>query len=484
MSLIERLSDWTLFSIIFIIILAVLGSAEGLRKYTHRPPESTRKFIHIFVGLIICLCPLIFKVNYQIIILSFLFIGINAYLLFSKKFESMHVTSRKSYGTIYFPFSVLILSYFWWDKPISFILTILVLTLADPIAAIFGAKERIVFTPWVDQKSIRGSLAMFSSSFLIIILGTDILSKYYGSAFLLPFPILFGLGVFTALSATLSELVSCKGSDNLSIPIVTFLSYEIYLINYTHGTLFQLLSWTLLSIIIFTIANKKNSVTINGAIAGYLLGIIIFGSGGWKWITPLVFFFISSSILSHLKTKVASRREITQLLANGGIASICAIVYIFWDSTYPSVLYLGAIAAATADTWGTEIGYYSRKSPNLIFSNKKVPKGTSGGITYLGTFGSIIGGLAIGLIGELSFGIENLIFPITIAGISGSLFDSTLGNYVQGKYLCNKCNNMIEKRSHCNDPTSLISGSRWIDNNMVNFLNTLFGAIVAYLIWI
>ena len=90
----------------------------------------------------------------------------------------------------------------------------------------------------------------------------------------------------------------------------------------------------------------------------------------------------------------------------------------------------------------------------------------------------------IGLIGELSLGIENLIFPITIAGISGSLYDSTLGNYVQGKYLCNKCNNIIEERSHCNDPTSLISGSRWIDNNMVNFLNTLVGAVVAYIIWI
>jgi len=38
MNLIERLSDWTLFSIIFIIIFAVLGSAEGLRKYTNKPP--------------------------------------------------------------------------------------------------------------------------------------------------------------------------------------------------------------------------------------------------------------------------------------------------------------------------------------------------------------------------------------------------------------------------------------------------------------
>ena len=373
MYIFEQLNDWTIFGIIFVSIFFVLGIAETIRNYTGRPPESTRKFVHVFIGLIICFCPILFKVNYQLITLSSLFIVINTYLLLSEKFKSMNATSRKSYGTIYFPFSVLISSFFWWDKPISFMLAILVLTLADPIAAIFGAKQRHVFIPWIDKKSMQGSLAMFSVSFLIILLGTDILSQLYGSNFFIPLPILFGLAIFTALSATLAELVSFRGSDNLSIPIITFISYEIYLINYTHGTLFQLLSWTLLSIIIFTIANKKNSLTINGSITGYLLGIIIFGSGGWEWITPLVFFFISSSILSHIKTKVASGRDITQLLANGGIAATCAIVYIFWDSTYPSVLYLGAIAAATADTWGTEIGYYSRSSPNLIFSNKSTP---------------------------------------------------------------------------------------------------------------
>ena len=227
----------------------------------------------------------------------------------------MNATSRKSYGTIYFPFSVLILSFFWWDKPISFILAILVLTLADPIAAIFGAKQRHVFIPWIDKKSMQGSLAMFSASFLIILLGTDILSQLYGSNFFIPLPILFGLAIFTALSATLAELVSFRGSDNLSIPIITFISYEIYLINYTRGTLTDLLLWAILSIIIFTFAYKKQSLSLSGAIGGYLLGIIIFGAGGWNWITPLVFFFISSSILSTIKRKKSSRRDLVQTVS-------------------------------------------------------------------------------------------------------------------------------------------------------------------------
>ena len=74
----------------------------------------------------------------------------------------MNATSRKSYGTIYFPFSVLILSIFWWDKPISFILSILILTLSDPIAAIFGSQQSYKFTPWIDKKS-NSQYAMIAS---------------------------------------------------------------------------------------------------------------------------------------------------------------------------------------------------------------------------------------------------------------------------------------------------------------------------------
>ena len=484
MYIFEQLNDWTIFGIIFVTIFFVLGIAETIRNYTGRPPESTRKFVHVFIGLIICFCPILFKVNIQLILLSSLFIAINTYLLLSEKFKSMNATSRKSYGTIYFPLSVLILSFFWWDKPISFMLAILVLTLADPIAAIFGAKQPHIFIPWIDKKSMQGSLAMFSASFLIILLGTDILSKFYGSNFFIPLPILFGLAIFTALSATLAELVSFRGSDNLSIPIITFISYEIYLINYTHGTLTDLLLWSILSIIIFTFANKKHSLSLSGAIGGYLLGIIIFGAGGWNWITPLVFFFISSSILSNIKRKKSSKRNIVQILANGGFPTICAIEYIFWGSPYSLILYLGAISSATADTWGTEIGYFSKSSPRLILSKKKVSRGTSGAITYLGTLGSIFGGFIIGLIGQKFFGIDNLIIPITIAGFLGSLFDSMLGNYIQGKYKCKECNITIEEQSHCNNSAILISGSKFIDNDMVNFLNTLFGAITAYLIWL
>ena len=483
MNLFSSINEWILFGTIFLGIFGILGISEWIRKSLGKPPESTRKFVHIFVGLIVSICPLLFKSNIQLITLSSLFTIINLILLKLNKFSSLHGTSRKSYGTVYFPLSVFILSFFWWDKPISLILSILVMTLADPIAATVGQKSHTTFIPWRDHKSQRGSLAMFGASAIIIMLGTDILARIYGAAFLIPLPVLVGASLFTAFAATLAESVSFKGTDNLSTPIITFLSYEIFLINYTHGTLSTLLIWTFFSLVIFGLAWNRRSLSSSGAISGYLVGIIVFGAGGWLWITPLVFFFISSSILSHLHQKKYAERNILQVLANGGAGALFSIYYFFWQFPPAIVLYLVAIGAATADTWATEIGFYSKSKPRLVFSKKIVDHGVSGGIIFLGIVGSILGALIIGILGEEILGLNDLLIPLCVAGLLGSLTDSILGRFIQAQFKCTKCDEQTEDRYHCDKKTIRIFGSRWIGNDMVNFINTIVGAGIAYVLW-
>jgi len=483
MLLLISLNDWTLFGIIFTGIIIVLGMAEFIRHYMKWAPESTRQFIHIFIGLIVASGPFIFKANLQLITLSILFIVTNMILLMSGKVKSMHATERKSYGTVYFPMAVLIMSYFWWDKPISFILAIIVLTIADPTAAFIGKNGRTTFIPWRDKKSRRGSLAMFGITILIIMLGTDILARVYHATFLIPLPVLIGLSIFTAFSAALAESISFRGSDNLSTPLITFLSYEIFLINYTHGTLPQLLVWTVISIGIFSLAWKQKSLSTSGAISGFLMGIIIFGAGGWPWITPLVFFFISASVLSHLHHKPYSHRNILQILANGGVGTIFAIIYFFTNFPPAIVLYLGAIGAATADTWATEIGFYSKSQPRLVLSKIIVARGVSGGVTFLGILGSAMGALIIGILGEEILHLNDLLLPLTIGGLTGSLVDSILGRFIQAQFKCSQCDSQTEDRYHCDHKTNLIFGSKWIGNDMVNFINTIVGAFVAYFFW-
>ena len=477
------MNEWSLFGLIFVGIFAIIITANWFQLKLKIKSEFIRIFVHILVGTVVLLCIYIFKSNIQLIILSSIFIGVNLISIKLNKFQSINNTARKSFGTVYFPLSIFILSLFFWEKPISLILSILVMTLADPLATIIGNNGKTTFRPWKDKKSRRGSLAMFGTTLLIIMIGSDLLARIYNASFFIPFPVLLGCSLFTALSATLAESISFKGSDNISVPIITFLSYEIFLINYTHGTLTSFSLWIFLSLITFIYSWYRRSLSTSGAISGYLIGIIIFGSGSWPWIIPLVFFFISSSLLSHLNHKEYAERNILQILANGSLGALFAVIYFFYQFPPAIVLYLGAIGAATADTWATEIGFYSKIRPRLIFTKTIVNRGVSGGITLLGLCASMLGAIIIGILGEAILGMNDLLFPIAIGGLAGSATDSILGRFIQAQFKCTSCDSNTEDRYHCDEKTQLIFGSKFIGNDMVNFINTIVGAIVTYYLW-
>ena len=280
-------------------------------------------------------------------------------------------------------------------------------------------------------------------------------------------------------------MLSYKGSDNLTVPLITFFfSYEIFLINYTHGNLIHLLIWSILSIGIFSIAKQFQSLSFSGALSGFLVGILIFGSGGWVLISPLVFFFISSSLLSAIKNKPSSKRDALQILANGGVPTFFALSYFFFKDQIFLLGFLGSLSASTADTWATEIGFLSKKRPYLIFTSTKVDKGTSGSVSLLGTFGSIMGALFIGLISYYILEFDHSIALITFAGCIGSLTDSILGRYLQGKFYCIKLNKVVEQRFQFDAENALISGFKWIDNNLVNFTANLSSSVSIILIYL
>ena len=157
-----------------------------------------------------------------------------------------------------------------------------------------------------------------------------------------------------------------------------------------------------------------------------------------------------------------------------------ALLHFYFQLPNVYVFYLGAIAAATADTWATEIGFFSRKMPVNILTWKPVSRGDSGGITILGTFGSFIGATVIassGLIFSLS---ASQFLIVTFAGFAGSLVDSVLGASIQGIFYCPVCYGMTEKRIHCHQETELIRGQLWIDNNMVNLFSQQTGTVTQY----
>ena len=139
-------------------------------------------------------------------------------------------------------------------------------------------------------------------------------------------------------------------------------------------------------------AYRRGSLTKSGAGAATLIGTVTFLAGGPRWSGLLLSFFASSSVLSRLEARApsggkiaemnerGSRRDAVQAAANGGIAAAAAAAYIAKPTAVAAAAYAGAIAAANADTWATEIGGFSRLPPRDIVSGYAVAAGSWAGL--------------------------------------------------------------------------------------------------------
>jgi uncharacterized protein (TIGR00297 family) len=191
-------------------------------------------------------------------------------------------------------------------------------------------------------------------------------------------------------------------------------------------------------------------LTGRGAAAALVVGMATIWGMGWRGLVLLLAFFVSGSLLTTAAAKGRRRggewrRNARQVIANGGVAALAALA-----GSWPA--FAGSLAAATADTWATEIGSFSRTPPRLITSGKLVPAGTDGGITLLGTAGGM-GGAAF--MAGLAFAVEpRVALAALVAGVLGMFVDSLVGATLQGAF-------------------------RWLDNDAVNLVATLSGAASA-----
>jgi uncharacterized protein (TIGR00297 family) len=267
----------------------------------------------------------------------------------------------------------------------------------------------------------------------------------------------------------------------------------------TRPTKERLLLGLLFSSGVALLAYRRRSLNKSGVVGAVVSGTTIFGMGGWSWGLSLIYFFVSSSLLSHFRERdkasaaadkfsKGSQRDITQAAANGGLATLFALIYGLTRAHRVRRLtqagFTGALATANADTWATELGVLSPTSPRLITTGKPVAPGTSGGITLLGNAASSAGAFTLGLFFRLTqAGLGSRArLPVTalVSGMAGSLFDSLLGATVQAMYFCPTCQVETERRvHHCDTPTIPLRGIPWLNNDVVNFLATAFGSLVA-----
>lgn len=267
----------------------------------------------------------------------------------------------------------------------------------------------------------------------------------------------------------------------------------------------QLLIGFALAALISAAAWQARSLSLSGALAATLLGAVIFGLGGLSWAALLVAFFVSSSLLSRAfsqrkralneKFSKGSRRDAGQVLANGGIAGLLVLLHLFFPQQgWPWLAYAAALAAANADTWATELGVLSPIPPVRITTGQPVERGSSGGITPLGTLAALAGAAFIAALAALPWPDAPLRPPpsqaaavfllVSLAGLAGSLVDSWLGAALQAIYFCPACQKETEHHPlhTCGSPTTRLRGWQALNNDWVNFACTLSAALLALMI--
>lgn len=235
---------------------------------------------------------------------------------------------------------------------------------------------------------------------------------------------------------------------------------------------------TVLGAIAF-IAPKK-LLTPAGIVHAWVLGVLLWGSLGWRGYLVMIVYFAVGSIVTKIgfaekeAAGIAERRSGARgpenVWGSALVGAVCAVAIeiVPWfglstqgfmnQSQVVSLLLLGyvaSIATKLADTCASEIGKAYGQRTFLITNLQPVPRGTEGAVSVEGTVAGVVAAIAIALV-SWAVGLIHLpeIGICVVAAFVATNLESVIGATVQEKF-------------------------EWLTNELVNVINTLIGAIVA-----
>jgi uncharacterized protein (TIGR00297 family) len=236
-------------------------------------------------------------------------------------------------------------------------------------------------------------------------------------------------------------------------------------------------------------ALRTGALTRGGALAATIVGTLA-ASAGIGWIVLLLTLFITSTLLSRWRrpardlllegiVEKGGARDAMQVLANGAVFAVSAVAFLVWPSATWMATAAGAIAAATADTWSTEIGTVAGGAPRHILNGSVLSPGMSGGITVAGSAAAVLAAFVIaGVVGLVAWPLSTL--SIVAGGVGGALVDSVLGATIQERRWCEHCGQSTERRVHgCGATTVVRGGLGGFTNDVVNLTSVLVGATIT-----
>ena len=256
---------------------------------------------------------------------------------------------------------------------------------------------------------------------------------------------------------------------NLLLPLIVTDVYDLSRLGDLNG---DLKGWEarwalggLLTLAFTVLARRMRGVTNSGAIAGAASCFVLYLGGGVGAFAALITVFGLAWITTRLgyrrKQELGTAepwegRKASQVLANLGVATACAPLYVLSHNRAAFLLAMAAaLSEAAADTVSSELGQAFSERARLITNWRLVPAGTDGAVSLVGTLAGIVAAAIVSSVCVLGGLLPRRGLAISAAAaILGMLVDSFLGAW-------------LERR-------------RLVNNDSVNFLGTLVAAAAAF----
>ena len=475
-----------IFSILY-AFLCILGAVLLSKLKVQK--KFTRKFVHILVGfewVILYHFMGAGSVHFLAVCLIFLVLLTVEYKL--RLVPAMASDGDNAPGTVYYAVAMTVMAtvtVYLPDMVLPFGVAVFCTSLGDGLAAVIGQLIKKNNPEIIGGKTLFGTLTNLTVCFLTA----------------LTFNGIFKMGITPlaciaiALFATEIELFIGRGLDNIAITLGTSaITYSLVNAPFVYFYLAPIL----LTPLVVALAYKKRSLTSGGILAALLVDLAISLSLGNFGFTVLMVFFATSVAVDKLKNhykksknlvdvsreKRGDCRDQVQVFANGGVASLCALVYFFFGEPVFVIAFAASLVEALADTVASGMGFFAKKVYDPI-RLRPCEKGLSGGMSLVGTLSSLLAAVFLALVAR-AFGridwTDTLI--VALCGFLGSVFDSFLGSTLQAKYKCKICFETVEREEHCGEKTERLSGSPLITNDAVNLLSTALSAVLASLAFI
>ena len=324
--------------------------------------------------------------------------------------------------------------------------------------------------PWSPDKSVAGTLA-----FIVCGGAAGVAFAWWVRPAVTPVPPLtftIAAPLAAALLAALVETIPIRLDDNISVPAtaaaVLWIASLVTAgsVDAAHGAMAAALPWAIgVNALTGWLGYRARTVSRSGALAGALVGTIIYvGGGAGAWALLLVT-FLAASVPSRLglarKERLGiaeergGRRGAGNAIANCGVAAIAAMAAVTTPYAAASLAALvAALAAGGSDTVASEIGKAWGRSTFLVTTLGRVKPGTPGAMSAEGTAAGLLAAFALAATGAALGLIPASAILVVVAGATaGALVESALGATLEGAGILN--------------------------NDMLNFINTAVAAAIV-----